>query len=465
MDFQHRHDGRPVVTLEGAYDLGYRGVVPTKIAERMTRPPTPGEQLESEDRPEKLVWYVAAAIVAVGVSLSTMYAISLDKKMPLVEREEEQDEEGQQQGPNDATPGPPARNCEGRWCREKEQLGGGPPNPLEERERGGDVCQTCQMRITEGKYIVRLEGPAGMRTNPKGQLEGLVEGFVRRPPEWEEAMRVLKATLGRENVSDRTAGNRLKALGLRYVGKTGETHGGLAQGTLQLDCICGDSKEDDQCTTICGGCGGVRWEVRAGEIPRTEDLRGMWTRGGEQSEVWGLRRDKTRGASKRTRTRAKGGCVQAASIVDNTSTRRVSGGCARTASSGTQGHYTSTRGGRRGQRATCRGRPWRSTGVCPKEPAGRRSAGRRPGQALPRETHRWEGMIGEMEAQGEKESGAASTLRTERESGKRRSLATHRRIPAMPLHGRNAGIVIVGAKEKPARKGNETREHYLSWRQ
>jgi hypothetical protein len=85
-------------------------------------------------------------------------------------------------------------------------------------------------------------------------------------------MRVLKATLGQENVSDTTAGDRLKALGLRYVGKTGETQGGLAQGTLQLDGICGDSTEDDQCATICGGCGGVRREVRAGEIPRTEDL-------------------------------------------------------------------------------------------------------------------------------------------------------------------------------------------------
>jgi hypothetical protein len=135
MDFQHQHDGRPV-TLEGAYDVGYRGVIPTTIAEKITRPPTPGEHLENQDQPDKLVWDVASAIVAVGVSLSTMCAISLDKKMPLVEREEEKDEEGQPQGQNNATPGPPARNCEGRWCREKEQLGGGPPNPLEERERG-----------------------------------------------------------------------------------------------------------------------------------------------------------------------------------------------------------------------------------------------------------------------------------------------------------------------------------------
>jgi hypothetical protein len=81
------------------------------------------------------------------------------------------------------------------------------------------------MRITEGKDIVRLEGPAGTRTNLEGRLEGLVVRLVRRPPEWEEAMRVLKATLGRENVSDRTAGDRLKALGLRYMGKTGETQG------------------------------------------------------------------------------------------------------------------------------------------------------------------------------------------------------------------------------------------------
>jgi hypothetical protein len=35
----------------------------------------------------------------------------------------------------------------------------------------------------------------------------------------------------------------------------------------------------------------------------------------------------------------------------------------------------------------------------------------------------------------------------------------------MPQRGRNAGIVIVGAKEKPVRKGNATREHYLRWRQ
>jgi hypothetical protein len=122
-----------------------------------------------------------------------MYAISLDKKMPLVEREEEQNEEGQLQGQNDATPS--ARYCEGRWCHEKGQLGGGPPNPLgeRERERGGEVCQTCQMRITEGKDIKRLEGPAGMRTNPEGRQEGLVERFVRRPPGWEEAMRALES--------------------------------------------------------------------------------------------------------------------------------------------------------------------------------------------------------------------------------------------------------------------------------
>jgi hypothetical protein len=74
-------------------------------------------------------------------------------------------------------------------------------------------------------------------------------------------------------------------------------------------------------------------------------------------------------------------------------------------------------------------------------------------------------MKGEMEAQGEEESSPALTLRTERESGQRRSLATHRRTPAMPQHGRNAGKVIVGAKEKPARKDNATREHYLRWRQ
>jgi hypothetical protein len=74
-------------------------------------------------------------------------------------------------------------------------------------------------------------------------------------------------------------------------------------------------------------------------------------------------------------------------------------------------------------------------------------------------------MRGEMEAQGEKKRGAASTLRTERERGKRRSLATHRRTPAMPLHGGNAGIVQVGAKGRLARKGSETREHYLRRRQ
>jgi hypothetical protein len=85
-----------------------------------------------------------------------------------------------------------------------------------------------------------------------------------------------------------------------------------------------------------------------------------------------------RASQKTSEGRACAGC-----IVDNTSTCRVSGGCARIASSGTQGHYTSTRGGRRGQRATCGGRPWRSTGVCPEELA-ERSAGMRPSQALPR---------------------------------------------------------------------------------
>jgi hypothetical protein len=63
MDFQHRQDGRPV-TLEGAYDLGYRGVISTTIAEKITSPPTPGEHLENQ--PDRLVWDVAAAIVAVG---------------------------------------------------------------------------------------------------------------------------------------------------------------------------------------------------------------------------------------------------------------------------------------------------------------------------------------------------------------------------------------------------------------
>ena len=73
-------------------------------------------------------------------------------------------------------------------------------------------------------------------------------------------------------MSDSTTSDRLKALGLRYVGRTGETQGGLAQGTLQLDCICGDGTEDDQCATICGGCGGVRREVRAGDIPLSVTL-------------------------------------------------------------------------------------------------------------------------------------------------------------------------------------------------
>jgi hypothetical protein len=40
-----------------------------------------------------------------GVSLSTMYAMSLDTKMPLVEREEEQAEEGR------ATAGPKRRHA------------------------------------------------------------------------------------------------------------------------------------------------------------------------------------------------------------------------------------------------------------------------------------------------------------------------------------------------------------------
>jgi hypothetical protein len=41
MGFQEREGGRPV-TMEGAYDLGYRGVIPTTIAEKITRPRTPG---------------------------------------------------------------------------------------------------------------------------------------------------------------------------------------------------------------------------------------------------------------------------------------------------------------------------------------------------------------------------------------------------------------------------------------
>jgi hypothetical protein len=74
-------------------------------------------------------------------------------------------------------------------------------------------------------------------------------------------------------------------------------------------------------------------------------------------------------------------------------------------------------------------------------------------------------MRGEMGAQGEQESGTPLTPSIERESGKRRSLATHRRTTAMPQRGRNAGAVIIGAKEKPAQKGNATREYYLRWRQ
>jgi hypothetical protein len=168
MDFQHRHDGRPV-TLEGAYDLGYRGVIPTTIAEKITRPPTPGEHLENEDQPDKLVWDVASAIGAVGVSLSTMYAISLDKKMPLVKREEGQNEEGQPQGPKDATPGPPARNCEGRWCREKEQLGGGPPNPLAGREREeGTSAKRARCALQKAKTSQGWKGRLGCGQTLKG---------------------------------------------------------------------------------------------------------------------------------------------------------------------------------------------------------------------------------------------------------------------------------------------------------
>jgi hypothetical protein len=78
MDFQPRHAMRPV-TLEGAYDLGYRGVIPPKIAERITRPPEPGCEPENKDRRDEYsVSDVKATIVAVGVRLARMYAKALD---------------------------------------------------------------------------------------------------------------------------------------------------------------------------------------------------------------------------------------------------------------------------------------------------------------------------------------------------------------------------------------------------
>ena len=303
-----------------------------------------------------------------------------------------------------------------------------------------------------------------MQTSLGGQREGLVERFVKRPPEWEEAMRALKAALGRGTVSDRTASDRLKALGLRYVGKTGETQGGPAQGTLQLDCVCEESTENDQCATICGECGGVRREVRAVEMLRTGDLCAECGQGGgSRARCGGC--GETRHVVLRSEPehdRKEGMCK-----LHSRQHQHVQGEwwlCPNCFQRHAKALYEHKRRPQ-GPAGYLRGETMEEYRRLPTRARGEEERG---GKAGPCPTA-GETPVGEDEGgnEGTRREGEGSRLNPKNRERKRKTREpcnTQEDPGDAPQRGRGAGIVIIGAKEKPAREGSATREHYLRWR-
>jgi hypothetical protein len=276
--FEDRSGRRPT-ELEGAYGLGYRGVVPDAVAEKITRPPQPGQLAKKKDRRDELVWDVAAAIAAVGMRLTRTYAGALNERLgrPV---EEGGNVLGQNvneipQIPGNGLQAPPGRTCRGRQCADRQRLDGVPPSPIGLREAAGEVCQQCRRRRAEDRERGLLN-----------RSERLVGKLVSEPPEWEGVLRTLRRLFDRGVVHEGAARARMRAMGLRYEGPSGIVACDLTREVLQVGCECAEHTGNERCNTICGSCGGVRRDVEVW-VPEPGDLCTK-CRGGEGVRAkWG----------------------------------------------------------------------------------------------------------------------------------------------------------------------------------
>jgi len=256
--FEGRKANGRATVLEEAYDLGYRGVVPKAIAERLL---TEEGKVDNE-----LIAQISAAIGMISITLRRKYAGLLGDVLegePVVGGGADMDideENGWEEEDQAAGGQANVRLCRAKYCAERGSGTDIPGNVLNDAEI---ICQSCYRELLADRSAEKV-----------ARHEATVGRWIELPPRWVEVHDRIRLMLGdgvrlRVGTTGRVKGV-LKHLGVRWRSDDDrQVFTGMPDAILESVCSCVEARPVEGCNSLCMGCMGL---IRAAE--RTDRAAG-----------------------------------------------------------------------------------------------------------------------------------------------------------------------------------------------